>query len=503
VNVTSDTMHFSTLIAESAFLVKEKGGSGDPKICDIEYDSRKCRAGALYCAVSGMKKDGNDFIGNAIENGAVAVVTEKKPEKCSVPWVCVDGVRGKVGRLGKILWGNKADHTFMVGITGTNGKTTVAHLYRDLLETVHPEEPVWMFGTIEFQMGDKKNNATHTTPEALEILRSMHNEQQVPGALVMEVSSHSLALDRVGGLQFDIAVFTNLTQDHLDFHKDMETYYAAKKKLFTDYLKKDGLAVINIDDPYGKRLADELTDVRKVTFGFDTNADCRICTSECEWSGCAVGIEMDAVKRTFTTELCGAFNIQNMTACIAGALKMGCSADAIDQSLAGVVTVNGRMERIATGTPFTVVVDYAHTPDALKNVLRAARGITTGRLFCVFGCGGDRDRGKRPLMGAAASVFCDEAWITSDNPRSENPQTIISEIIDGIPLDFSYRVEPDRKKAIAAALEILRDDDCLVVAGKGHETYQEINGIRNHFDDKEVINELLRMRGKKGTENVM
>lgn len=496
-------MHFSALIAESAFLIKEKGGCGDPQIGDIAYDSRKCRAGTLYCALSGMNKDGNDFIQDAIKNGAVAVITEKKPKKCSVPWVCVDRLRKKMGRLGKTLWGKSIEHTFMVGITGTNGKTTLAHLYRDLLETARPKKPVWMFGTIEFQLGQKKVAATHTTPEALEIFRCMNDEQLVPGALVMEVSSHSLALDRVGGLQFDVAVFTNLTQDHLDFHKNMKTYYSAKKKLFTDYLKRDGLAVINIDDPYGKRLADELTEVKKCTFGTDMNADCRICSSEYDWSGCTVEIEMDGIKRKFTTALCGAFNIQNMTACIAGALGMGYSTDMVMRTLEGVATVNGRMERIDTGAPYAVVVDYAHTPDALKNVLRTAREITTGRLFCVFGCGGDRDKKKRPLMGAAAAVFCDEAWITSDNPRSENPQAIINDIIDGIPLDFPYRVEPDRKRAIAAALETLQKSDCLVIAGKGHETYQEIGGIRNHFDDKEIVINLLRNHGRKGTEYVV
>lgn len=497
-------MDFNTLVSECALTVKARGGDGNPVVSDIAYDSRKCKNGAVYCALTGTKTDGNKFIGKAVENGAVAVITENRPENCSIPWVQVTALRKNIGLLGKKLWNLAPDKTLFVGITGTNGKTTVAHLYADLLRNVYGRKSVWMFGTIDFSIGETTTDATHTTPEALEVFRYMHNEEHLPEAVVMEVSSHSLALDRVGGLKFDMVIFTNLTQDHLDFHNDMESYYSAKKKLFTEYLKPEGIAVINCDDPFGERLAGEIKNVTTVTFGKNSKADYRIASSESNWRGCTVELESENGNHTFFTGLCGGFNVYNMTACIVGGLQMTHSEAVIEKSMKDIATVNGRMERVDTDEPFTIVIDYAHTPDALMNVLRTAREITKARLFCVFGCGGDRDKKKRPLMGEAVAVFCDEAWVTSDNPRSENPNTIINQIIDGIPLDFPHQIQVDRKKAIAAALAVMKRDDCLVIAGKGHETYQEINGIRHHFDDKETVLELLQNRIKPGvTENDM
>jgi len=479
-------MLLSELLSRSGCSVLSRGGDTDPDITDIVYDSRKVTPGVLYIAVPGTKVHGDSFIARAVGAGASAVMSENPQSTCSVPWVQSDGVRGWIGRLGRVLFSVDIDEMVTVGITGTNGKTTVAHLYEALYSMRNAAERVWMFGTIDFHIDGKKINATHTTPESLEIFRAVGAAQKKPSAVVMEVSSHALALDRVGAMKYDVAVFTNLTQDHLDFHKTMESYFGAKSRLFNDYLKMNGRAVINCDDEYGRRLAAAVSPKRCVTFGRAADADCRIALWECTWEGCSVDVVYDSSIYTFTSSLRGFFNVYNMTTMIAGAFAAGFSADEIQQAFNRVAVVDGRMQRIIPEAPFAVVVDYAHTPDALANVLRTAKELTRGRLFCVFGCGGDRDRTKRPLMGAAVAALCDEAWVTSDNPRSEDPQRIISEIVEGIPLDFPHQVVVDRKEAVSRAMAVVQPGDCLVIAGKGHETYQEIKGVRHHFDDKEI-----------------
>ena len=278
----------------------------------------------------------------------------------------------------------------------------------------------------------------------------------------------------------------------------MESYYRAKRRLFTEYLKDDGIASINIDDPYGRRLVADMEGKRYITFGMAEDADVRITAWKCDWDGCRVDTAIRGNTSTFTSKLRGFFNVYNMAALIAGATGLGYTAAVIQEVFDRVPSVNGRMERVKPDLPFAVVVDYAHTPDALENVLRTAKEMTRGRLLCVFGCGGDRDRKKRPLMGAAVASLCDEAWVTSDNPRSEKPQRIIDEIVEGIPLDFPYQIQPDRREAIRAAIHACRGGDCLVIAGKGHETYQEIAGVRHHFDDKEVVAEVCSELFDKG-----
>jgi UDP-N-acetylmuramoyl-L-alanyl-D-glutamate--2,6-diaminopimelate ligase len=307
----------------------------------------------------------------------------------------------------------------------------------------------------------------------------------------MEVSSHALALDRVAGLTYDCAIWTNLTQDHLDFHKTMEDYYQAKKLLFTGYIKKGGRAVINIDDPWGKRLAGELPHIEIATYGWSEGARVRIVEGVSSPNGTDITLQTEAGRLHFSSKLSGHFNIYNMTALVTGALSLSINVKVIERCFQTMETVPGRMERVPLSAGYSVFVDYAHTPDALVNVLSTARNFTQGRLVCVFGCGGDRDKTKRPLMAEAVTQHCDEAIITSDNPRGENPLSIMRDIVQGIPLDFPHVTIADRREAIRKAIREARPGDCIIVAGKGHEDYQEIKGVRRHFDDRETVVELF------------
>jgi UDP-N-acetylmuramoyl-L-alanyl-D-glutamate--2,6-diaminopimelate ligase len=473
-----------------------RSGNGDPEITGITFDSRKVMQGNLFVSIPGTKLDGDTFIADALAKGAVAVISEKKHPELSVPSIQVKNVRHCTGYLGAALWNIDVATIKMVGITGTNGKTTTAHLFQKLLEQICKKENVWMFGTIDFHIGKKIIPATHTTPEAIEIFRCIHEEEYTPDSIVMETSSHSLALDRISGLLYDVAVWTNLTQDHLDFHKNMDNYYQAKKRLFAEYIKPDGVAVVNIDDTWGKRLSAELDGKKMLTYGRDSASDVRIESWNCSWDGCEVSIVYKGQRVSFHSSLRGFFNVYNMTALIAGAYGLGLTDTIIQQAFSAVQTVAGRMDRVMINAPFAVIVDYAHTPDALVNILSTARPLTKGRLICVFGCGGDRDRTKRPIMGGVVAEHADEAIVTSDNPRSERPVAIIDEICAGIPLDFPHVTIPDRKTAIEVALQNAKEGDCVVIAGKGHEDYQEINGVKHHFNDKEIVETLYLQMGK-------
>lgn len=483
-------MLLNEILEKTEIIYLDKSENINVEISDVCYDSRKIKPGSLYVSIPGTKINGDAFIKDAIDKGAAAIISEKAHSELQIPWVQVKNTRGILGRLGCALWNIDCKEIKMVGITGTNGKTTIAHLYQKLFAQQFLSENVWMFGTIEFHLGKKVIPATHTTPEAFEILKFIGNEKIVPRAIVMETSSHSLALDRIGGLTYDVAVWTNLTQDHLDFHKNMENYYKAKKRLFAEYVKNDAVSVVNIDDPWGKRLVSELPDSKFITYGMDDSADVKICSWHCDWDGCKLEAKFEKQSMTFTSSLRGFFNIYNMTALIAGGYGMKMSAEIIQEAFNSIKTVAGRMDRVMIDAPFAVIVDYAHTPDALVNVLSTARPLTKGRLICVFGCGGDRDRTKRPIMGSVVSEYADEAIVTSDNPRSERPVAIIDEISKGIPLDFPHVSIPDRKGAIHHALLNAKSGDCIVIAGKGHEDYQEVNGVRNHFNDREIVESL-------------
>ncbi|MCL2182742.1 MAG: UDP-N-acetylmuramoyl-L-alanyl-D-glutamate--2,6-diaminopimelate ligase [Chitinispirillia bacterium] len=486
-------MRFNELLEMSGICVVDRGGDDNPAVNGVVYDSRCVKPGSVYVAIPGIKVHGDKFIEAAVKAGAAAVISENPQTKISVSWAAVKDVRTAPGLLGKSLWGIDLSAMRLIGVTGTNGKTTTVCLFKNLLNRIVGEDHSWMFGTVENCFGKNKVSATHTTPESIDIFRYINESEIKPKALAMEVSSHSLALRRIAGMEFDLAVWSNLTQDHLDFHKTMDEYYAAKKLLFVDYLKDGGYAIINIDDGYGRRLCREIKANNNVlTYGTSGDADVRIIGQKCDWNGSAVTIGYNGREYGFSSALRGAFNIYNMTAMIAGAFALGVDPQEIAGTLANTCVVSGRMDRVDIDAPFTVVVDYAHTPDALVNVLKTSAEITPGRLICVFGCGGDRDRTKRPLMAKAVSENCDQAIVTSDNPRSEKPDAIINEVVQGMPLDFPYTVVADRREAISSALHCARPGDCVVIAGKGHETYQEICGTRHHFDDREEVVNLYR-----------
>ncbi len=489
-------MLLDKLIQQSGMCVASRGDhagvtAGNPEISDITADSRVVTPGSLFVAIHGTKEDGRAYVADAVSRGAAAVVSESAPENCPVPWLLVDNARQVPGLLAKALWQIDADAITWVGITGTNGKTTTAHLFRKLFEQRMDPERVWMFGTIEFRLGSRRLPASHTTPESLDIFRFIGRSAIRPGAVIMEVSSHALALDRVSGIVFDLAVLTNVTQDHLDFHMTMENYFEAKTRLFKRYLKPAGSGAVNIDDPWGARLVKELPEVRWVTFGKDPDAAVRIARADCTAAGTTVSLETRNGSEDYVSALRGAFNAYNMTGLYAGSIGLGIDAAAVSAAFGATATVPGRMDAVLVAAPFAVIVDYAHTPDALVNVLDAARAITAGNLICVFGCGGDRDKTKRSLMGAAVAAHADEAIVTSDNPRSENPDTIINEILAGMPLDFPRTVIADRRMAIGRALKTARPGDTIVIAGKGHEQYQEIHGVKHPFNDRETVMELF------------
>ncbi len=469
------------------------GGTENPVLSSITCDSREVRPGSLFVAISGFSANGDKFIPDALANGAAAVVSQNNPGNISVPWAKVGNARQVLGVAAQKIYGIDLSGITMVGITGTNGKTTTAYLTQMLLSQVYSPVSVWMFGTIKYLAGNKTESAHTTTPEASLIFKDIYEAAQKPSAIVMEASSHSLALFRIAGLSYDCTVFTNLTQDHLDFHESMENYYQAKKLLFTDYRKPRGKAVINIDDAYGKRLVEELGRDTVVTFGVNEKADVRIVKSLCEWNQTTIELSIRGKPaQRFTCALAGGFNVYNMTTLCAIAVALDIDSETVKACFASISTVPGRMDRVALDAPFSVFVDYAHTPDALENVLSTAAKLTQGRLFCVFGCGGDRDRKKRPIMAEAVARHSDEAFVTSDNPRSEKPEDIISDVAKGMPLDFPFQIIVDRKAAIRAALRAAKAKDCIVVAGKGHEDYQEIKGVRHHFDDKEIIVEAYK-----------
>jgi UDP-N-acetylmuramoyl-L-alanyl-D-glutamate--2,6-diaminopimelate ligase len=471
--------------------VESTGGDADPDITDVTCDSRSVTPGALYVSIPGFKSNGDTFIPDAIAKGASAIISENHQKTCSIPWAQVANTRKALGIVSREVWKVDLSDILFVGITGTNGKTTTAYLFQNLFSRIFGRNLAWMFGTIQYSTGKACSEASRTTPESSDVFRQIGRSFEKPRSIVMEVSSHSLALNRIAGIGYDCAIWTNCTQDHLDFHKSMEAYYQAKKLLFTQYLKKNGKAVINIDDPWGRRLACELPGVEKITYGQSEDAVVRIVRGDSSDKGTEIDLRIGEKTSNYSSKLAGHFNIYNMTALAAGAYALSIDAGTAAECLKSMEVVPGRMDRVPLEAGFSVFVDYAHTPDALENVLSTARKITGKKLICVFGCGGDRDKIKRPLMATAVADNCDEAIITSDNPRSENPDLIIRDILKGMPLDFSHIAIVDRKEAIKRALLDAKDGDCIIVAGKGHENYQEVKGVRSHFDDKETIRELF------------
>ena len=465
-------------------------GDGDASVTVVTYDSRKAGPGALFVAIKGLAADGNQFVEAARKKGAAAIASERPAEPGS-PWLQVPDARLALALLSAAVLGEPARALELIGVTGTNGKTTTTYLIDAALRA--SGHKVGLLGTVQYRIGDRLADATRTTPESSD-LQALLREMVDAGCshAVLEVSSHSLDLQRVAGCEFRVAVFTNLTRDHLDFHGDMDSYFQAKRKLFADLLRTDGRAVLNADDDRVRELV-AASRAPVWTYGIEKPADFRAEDVRLGLEGTRFRVQSPAGTHEVQSGLVGRFNVQNLLAAFAASIAAGVEPAAALRGLATVRGVPGRLERVPGAQGFTVVVDYAHTDDALKNLLEAVRELGPSRIITVFGCGGDRDRTKRPLMGAVASRLSDVVIVTSDNPRSEPPEAILEEIQRG--MNGGRKAERhaivDRREAITKALELARPGDAVVIAGKGHETYQVLRDRTVPFDDRQVARDIL------------
>jgi UDP-N-acetylmuramoyl-L-alanyl-D-glutamate--2,6-diaminopimelate ligase len=459
-------------------------GGGPVEVADLAHDTRKVVRDTLFFCVPGEHTDGHELAWEAIERGAVALVVERELE-VAVPQLRVGDARAAMAIAADVFFGEPTKELEVAGVTGTNGKTTTAFLLRAILEAAGCRSG--LVGTVEWVVGGKRRPAPFTTPEAIELHR-LFREMLDTGdrGVALEASSHGAALCRLDRVRFDALVFTNLSQDHLDLHGTMEEYFQAKRRLFAG--AQPPPAAVNVGDPWGRRLADNLTDLGRapiISFGLVDDAEVRPEGLEVTVHGSRFHAGGIAIE----TRLRGLFNVTNVLGAVAAGILLDLDEDAIAHGIAAVDAVSGRFEAIDEGQPFAVLVDYAHTPDSLETVLRAARGLGDGRLIVVFGAGGDRDRGKRPFMGKIAAELSDLAIVTSDNPRSEDPIAIIQDVLQGAGLDVE--IDPDRRSAIERALGLAAAGDIVVIAGKGHETGQEIDGVVHPFDDREVARAAL------------
>ncbi len=463
-------------------------GTLNREIKGIAYDSRLIKDGFLFVAIKGLRTDGHLYIKDAILRGATAVVVSETPyEEDDTTIVEVDCSREALAILSSNFYGAPCRSLSLIGITGTNGKTTTSYITKSILSAWGKK--VGLLGTIQYIIGDRVTRAVHTTPESLDLQRYLSEmlKEEVEYA-VLEVSSHALSLKRVEGCSFKVAVFTNFSQDHLDFHGTMDNYFAAKTKLF-DYLEKDGYAVLNWDDTMVRSLAQKI-DCNVITCGLEKGAMLRATHPKIA-DFLSFKIQTPKGELFVSSPLVGRNNVYNILMSIGVAYAIGVSEEAIIKGIKEVKYIEGRFERIDMGQRFLCIVDYAHTEDALKRLIEEARLITKGKIITVFGCGGDRDRSKRPRMGRVATELSDFVVITSDNPRSEEPMEIIIEIIKGIRKD-NYMVLPDRAEAIRHAVSMAEEGDTVLVAGKGHEDYQDIKGVRYPFSDREVLKEEIK-----------
>ena len=482
-----------------------RGAPGEPvsayllarEIASLVYDSRRVKPGDLFFAIRGEKADGYDFVKQALERGAVAVASERPaPPELAGRWVRVPHAHRALAEAARVFCGDPASRLQLVGITGTNGKTTTAFLLHSILHAAGMCPG--LFGTVEYRVGSRTLPAVHTTPESVDLLSYLEELLAAGGrAAIMEVSSHALAQERVWGIHFLAAVFTNLTRDHLDYHKDFESYFAAKRRLFEGVgAPPPELAVVNVDDPWGERLL-ELPHKRHVTYGIRSDAHVKVMNFTQSLTGVRATLTTPQGKLEIESPLIGRTNLENILAAVATAEALGIPGEAVRQGVGDLKSVPGRFERVSEGQPFLVVVDYAHTDDALRNALTTARELTRNRLIVVFGCGGDRDRAKRPLMGEVAGSLSDLAVLTSDNPRTEDPIRIMNDALVGLQrANKPYLTEADRRAAIGKALAEAVDGDVVLIAGKGHETYQVLKNEIIPFDDREVARQLLHAMGR-------
>jgi UDP-N-acetylmuramoyl-L-alanyl-D-glutamate--2,6-diaminopimelate ligase len=482
----------------------ELTGEGVVEVSEVTHDSRRVSSGSLFVAIHGLVTDGNQFVDQARKKGAAAIVSELPPRPGGT-WVKVVDARLALAVLSAAALGDPAEKLGLVGVTGTNGKTTTTHLIDAVLRTAG--EKVGLVGTVHYRIGDRLTTAVRTTPESSD-LQALFREMVDAGCrrAVLEVSSHSLELKRVHGCRFEVAVFTNLTRDHLDFHGDMDRYFEAKRRLFDTLLREDGRAILNADDD---RVAELASASRAPVWtyghaparaGAGKRPDIHASNIRLSLDGSRFAVRTPVGPVEIHSPLLGRFNVSNLLAALGATLALGVPKDVAAAGLASLPGVPGRLERVNAGQDFAVIVDYAHTDDALKNLLETVRELGPRRVITVFGCGGDRDRTKRPLMGAVASRLSDAVIVTSDNPRSEPPEAIIEEIRRGMPAGRGADVLSivDRRDAIARALEMARTGVAVVIAGKGHETSQTLRDRTVPFDDRQVVRDILRPLSVRG-----
>src|SRR5712691_3534805 len=488
-------MQLKTLLAATP--VREIIGPTDRAVESIAYDSRRVQRDGLFVALRGEKSDGHDFIGQAIEKGATVIVAERAEKHHRASCVVVENTRSAMADLSARFYNFPARKLKLAAVTGTNGKTTTTFLIKHICEKAGMR--CGLLGTVRYEIGERVLPAARTTPESLD-LQELLSQIANAGcrAAAMEVSSHALAQERTRGSEFDVAVFTNLTQDHLDYHRTMENYFEAKVKLFEQLpqqqRKKKPVAIINIDDRYGRRLLEKIDKkVSVVTFGMGALADFRASNYRMEFGGTSYQLDARGKSYLIRVPLIGRFNVANSLAALAAANALGVGLREAVISLAKSPQVPGRLEMVPAKRQFQVFVDYAHTPDALLNVLKTLRELGPRRLVVVFGCGGDRDRHKRPLMGAVVDRHADYAIVTSDNPRKEDPAAIIAEVEKGFHSNHFEKIV-DRTKAIARAIELAKSRDIVLIAGKGHETYQEFADHTVPFDDIQVARRAIEDR---------
>jgi UDP-N-acetylmuramoyl-L-alanyl-D-glutamate--2,6-diaminopimelate ligase len=471
-------------------------GDGSVLVSDVTHDSRQARAGSLFVAIKGETADGHRFIPDVMRRGAAGIISEyDPPAEFTGTWIKVSEARHALALAASRVNGDPSHQLDLVGITGTNGKTTTTYLCFALAEAAgqHPA----MLTTVEYRIGDTSEEAVRTTPEASDTNRFLRRAVDAGSKMAaMEASSQAIDLHRCDGLRFKVAVFTNLTRDHLDYHHTMENYFDAKKRLFDGRLgDRPGASVLNADDVWCVKLIDELrtADQRVVTTGIDSAADITAANIDVSLiRGTSFTLNTPFGERHITSPLVGRPHVYNMLQATAVALELGYELEAIEKGLSKCVGAPGRFERVPHEGDFAVIVDYAHTDDALLNTLQTARELTTGRIITVIGCGGDRDRSKREPMGRVAAEHSDLIVVTSDNPRNEDPLKIIQEIEVGLKQgDTPYTIVPDRREAITRAIQLAQRNDVVIIAGKGHETYQIVGGNKYHFDDREVASDAL------------
>ena len=493
-------MRFSELLRGTGLIPR----GGDPDVLGLDYDSRRVKPGWLFVAMRGESTDGNRYMDAALSNGAVAVLTDSPEEhvRPKTAWVVVKHGRKALATLSANFYGHPAEKLKITGITGTNGKTTTTFLVESILNFC--EKKTALIGTIEYHVAGRILPAPHTTPESLELNQIFAEQVSASGTdAVMEVSSHALEQGRVYGLPFDVAVFTNLTRDHLDYHKDMDGYFAAKRMLFHGSgAQPPRVAVINCEDEYGSALLSVSRSASEQVISYGMNdGDFHAGNILFQPQGTRFDLVAPTGTLSIRSSLVGRVNIYNMLAASAAAWARGCTLEQISQAISRFQQVPGRFERVDCGQPFTVVVDYAHTDDALRNLISiarefAGRGGARGQVITVFGCGGDRDRSKRPLMGEAAGKGSDFVVLTADNPRSEDPMKIIEDVLPGLEsAGTRYTIEPERKKAVATAIAEATSGDVVLIAGKGHEKYQITREGIFPFDDVKVAREALQQMG--------